>query len=77
MYKDQIGEFVLRTPSELPQHFVFFHQHVATSWQNPDLEVLGPVPTGGNLTAVTAQPRGCTWALSTASHLLRRITSIL
>lgn len=26
-----------------------FYQHTAASWQNPDLEVFGPVPTDGNL----------------------------
>lgn len=67
MYKDQNGQLFLHTHSELLHYFMHFHQHVATSWQNPDLEVLGPVPIGGTLVAVTAQPRPCSWALSTQS----------
>lgn len=65
MYKDQNGQLFLHAHSELLHYFMHFHQHVAVSCQNPDLEVLGPVPTDGNPMSVTAQPRACTWALST------------
>lgn len=57
MYKDQNGQLFLHAHSELLHYFMHFHQHVAVSCQNPDLEVLGPVPTDGNPMSVTAQPR--------------------
>lgn len=67
---------VLYTHSELLHHFMHLHQHVATSCQNPDLEVLGPVPRDGNPISDCSAKSPHLGSEHTASPLLSRIKSL-